>query len=59
MTGSLNWVIGGVEIIQVVEMVDNEFFSSFIPEAKQESIKEIKWLYPNFADENGNLKGVV
>lgn len=29
------------------------------PNATQENIQEIDWLYPNFADENGNLKALV
>jgi len=55
----LRWRIGEVEIIQVVEMEENEIFSSFIPEAKRERIKKIKWLRPNFADERGELKSLV
>ncbi len=59
MNTNSKWTIGEVEIIQIPEMEDNEFFSSFIPQAKPEKIKEIKWLIPDFADENGNLKGVI
>ena len=55
----MTWQIGDVEITQILEMEDNQFFYSFIPEAKPKKIKEIKWLYPNYADGNGNLKGVV
>lgn len=56
---NLRWQIGEVEIIQIVEMEDNELFSTFIPEAKPDRIKEIPWLTPYFADSNGILKGVV
>lgn len=56
---NLSWAVGEVEIIQIVEIVDNELFSTFIPEAKPEKIKEIKWLTPNFADEKGKLKAQV
>lgn len=56
---NLKRTVGDVEIIQILEMEDNKFFSSFIPEAKPERIQKIKWLIPNFADEKGNLKGVV
>lgn len=56
---NLTWNIGDVEVTRLVEMEDNEFFSSFIPKAKPERIKRIKWLIPNFADESGNLKGIV
>ena len=56
---SLKWTIGKVEIIQIVEIEDNELFTSFIPEAKQERILEIGWLSPHFAGEKGNLKSQV
>lgn len=56
---NLKWLIGEVEIIQIVEMEENEIFSSFIPKAKREYIKKIPWLYPNFADERGELKALV
>lgn len=59
MDRSLSWTIGKVKIIRILEMEDNQFFSSFIPGAKPERIKEIKWLYPNFAGKNGNLIGFV
>src|SRR3972149_4997902 len=55
----LKWQVGEVEITQVKEMEENEIFSSFIPEAKREKIKKIKWLFPNFADERGELKALV
>ncbi len=55
----LKWQIGNVEILQIVEMEENEIFSSFIPEAKRENIKKISWLCPNFADERGELKALV
>ncbi|MBI3619987.1 MBL fold metallo-hydrolase [Candidatus Roizmanbacteria bacterium] len=56
---SLRWSVGAVEIIQIVEMEDNELFSTFIPEAKQEKIREIKWLFPHFAKENGKLRALI
>lgn len=56
---SLKWQIGQVEIFQIVEMEENEIFSSFIPEAKRENIKNIPWLYPYFVDERGELKALV
>lgn len=56
---NLKWTIGNVEILQIVEMEDNDLFSTFIPEAKQEKILEIEWLKPYFADENGKLKALV
>jgi glyoxylase-like metal-dependent hydrolase (beta-lactamase superfamily II) len=56
---NLKWVVGEIEITQIVEMEDNELFSTFIPEAKPKRIKQTKWLIPNFADEKGNLKAQV
>lgn len=56
---SLKWTIGDVEIIQIVEMVDNELFSTFIPRASPQEIKKIEWLVPNFADKDGKLKALV
>lgn len=56
---SLKWTIGDVEIIQIVEMEDNELFSTFIPRASPQEIKKIEWLVPNFADKDGKLKALV
>lgn len=56
---SLKWEIGQVEIYQIVELEAGEIIQSIIPEATPENIKKIDWLYPNFADENGNLKALV
>jgi glyoxylase-like metal-dependent hydrolase (beta-lactamase superfamily II) len=55
----LHWKIGEVEIYQLVEMEENKLFNSFIPEAKPENVKKIKWLTPHFADKDGNLKALV
>lgn len=55
---NLKWIIGEVEIIQIVEIVENEIFASFIPEATPENIRKIKWLYPNFADEKRKHKSI-
>lgn len=51
--------MGEVEIIQLVEMEENELFAEFIPEAKPEAIKKIKWLRPDFATNEGKLKALV
>lgn len=56
---SRNWKIGEVEIYQLVEMEENKLFNSFIPEAKPENVKKIKWLTPYFADKDGNLIALV
>jgi len=55
----LKWKIGEVEIIQIVEMEDNDSFSTIIPESKPKRILEIGWMRPHFADEKGNLKALV
>lgn len=59
MKKSLSWEIGEVILRQIVEIEENEIFSSFIPEATREHIKKIDWLYPNYADEKGELKSLV
>lgn len=56
---NLKWKIGEVEIFQVVEMEGGELIQSSIKNATPENIKKIEWLYPNFADEDGNLKALV
>jgi len=53
------WKVGQVEITQLVEMADDELFSTFIPEAKPERILAIDWLRPHFADDSGKLKALV
>lgn len=55
----MKWKIGDIEIIQTVEMEGGELIQASIPNATPENIKKINWLYPNFADENGNLKAFV
>lgn len=56
---NLQWIIGEVEIIQIIEMEDNELFATFIPEAKPKKVLEIDWLKPYFIGEKGNLKALV
>lgn len=55
----LTWTIGDVKVRQIVEILDNELFATFIPEAQPERIREISWLRPHFADRHGNLKAQV
>ena len=45
---NLHWTIGDVEIIQYVEMVDNELFATFMPEATPQRVLAIPWLQPHF-----------
>ena len=56
---NLKWVVGNVEIYQIVEIEENNIFASFIPNATPENIKKIKWLKPFFASDDGNLKALV
>lgn len=56
---NLRWKIGEVEILQIVEMEGGELIQDSIPSATPENIKQIDWLYPNFADEEGKLKALV
>lgn len=58
-TNHLSWQIGEVQIIQLVELVENKLFNSFITKATKENVKKINWLRPHFADEQGNLKANV
>lgn len=55
----MKWTIGDVEIIQISEIVDNELFATFIPEAKPENVLKIDWLKPHFIGEKGNLNAQV
>ncbi|MEK7517921.1 MAG: MBL fold metallo-hydrolase [Patescibacteria group bacterium] len=55
----LKWKIGAVEIFQIVEMEGGKLIQDSILNATPENIKKIKWLYPNFADDKGNLKALV
>lgn len=53
----LTWQIGDVKIQQVLEVdTVGPAIQQAIPLAKPEQVKEIPWLYPQFADENGVLK---
>lgn len=55
----MQWTIGEIEIFQIIEMEGGELIQSSIKNATPENIKKIGWLYPNFADEKGNLKALV
>ncbi len=56
---NLKWKIGDVEVFMIVEMVDNELFSTFIPEAKPKAVLKYDWLKPNYIGDKGNLKAQV
>jgi len=56
---SLKWQIGDIEIFQLAEMEIGFIVQSLVPDAQPEIIKEIDFLYPDFADEDGNLKSLT
>ena len=56
---TLRWRIGDVEIIQIFEVDAGPIIEDILPQATPQKIKEITWLYPHFADEEGRLKAVV
>jgi glyoxylase-like metal-dependent hydrolase (beta-lactamase superfamily II) len=51
--------IGSVKVTSVVELEAGAIIQQGIPDATLEAVKNIPWLRPHFADEEGNLKGVV
>jgi glyoxylase-like metal-dependent hydrolase (beta-lactamase superfamily II) len=52
----LTWKIGDVRVTRVVE-IDSIGGTRFIlPQATREAVREIPWLAPHFADEDGRLK---
>lgn len=56
---NLKWVIGEVEVFQIAELESGKLIQSIIKNATLENIKNIEWLYPNFADKSGNFKAQV
>ncbi|MEH6910348.1 MAG: MBL fold metallo-hydrolase [Oceanicoccus sp.] len=50
------WTIGDVTVTRIVEMETTGGTRFLLPQATPESIREIDWLYPNFASESGKLK---
>ena len=56
----MNWRIGDVEIFQIIEIPDaGGVLQDGIKQATPQKIKNINWLYPDFADKNGKLKATV
>jgi glyoxylase-like metal-dependent hydrolase (beta-lactamase superfamily II) len=50
------WTIGDVTVTRIVEMETTGGTRFLLPQATPESIREIDWLYPNFASDSGKLK---
>lgn len=55
----MKWVVGNIEIFQIIELEAGKIIQNIIPNAIPEEIKKMKWLIPNFANENGILKALV
>ena len=53
------WNIGKVKITRIVEIEATGGMSRIIPDATKDRLKEIKWLYPNFVDEEGRMRGAI
>jgi glyoxylase-like metal-dependent hydrolase (beta-lactamase superfamily II) len=56
---SINWAIGKVKIIQIVELEAGDIIQEILPNATPDIIKKISWLQPHFADKKGKLKALV
>src|SRR6266513_3281019 len=52
----MQWNVGALAVTQVVELETVGGTRFILPQASREEIREIAWLYPHFADENGRLK---
>ncbi|MCZ7664825.1 MAG: MBL fold metallo-hydrolase [Thermoleophilia bacterium] len=55
----LRWVIGKIEVVQIVELEAGEILQKAIPQATPDDVRSIDWLIPDFATREGNLKGLV
>lgn len=50
------WTIGDVTVTRIVEMETTGGMRFLLPQATREAVREIDWLTPHFADEEGRLK---
>ncbi len=55
----MKWSVGNVEIFQIIELEAGKIIQNIMPDATLENVKKMKWLIPNYADENGILKALV
>jgi glyoxylase-like metal-dependent hydrolase (beta-lactamase superfamily II) len=53
------WRIGEVTVTRVVEIEATGGMSPILPDATREKLRQIPWLYPHFADENGRMRGSI
>jgi hypothetical protein len=56
---SLQWMIGEVEVFQIVELEAGAIIQSIFTYALPETIQDMRGLYPHFANEMGNFKALV
>ena len=52
----LSWTIGAVTVTRIVELEAVGGSKFILPQATREAAREIAWLVPHFADEEGRLK---
>ena len=49
------WQVGKVKITRVVEMEVTGGTRFILPDATREAVRDYRWLYPHFMDDDGNL----
>ena len=54
----MKWTVGSVEITSIIEQ-DLTEINELIWGAKRDAVQEIDWLLPNYAEEDGTLKGLI
>ena len=52
----MRWKVGALAVTRVVELETLGGSRFILPQASREAVREIDWLFPHFADENGRLK---
>jgi glyoxylase-like metal-dependent hydrolase (beta-lactamase superfamily II) len=52
----MKWRVGEVTITKIVELEATGGSRFILPQATREAVRDIPWLYPHFADEEGRLK---
>src|ERR1700674_4421083 len=52
----MRWKVGALAVPRVVELETRGGPRFTLPQASREAVREIEWLFPHFADENGRLK---
>ncbi len=56
---NLKWLIGEIEIFQIVEIEAGEVIQNIIPNAIPSTSRKMSGLTPDFSDGNGKLNAVV